>query len=164
MSKLKTRRQKNKSEKNCDENKKKTHMKRIPKSKKTAKKFFRHLIRELFLLLEVKKARLHSLRHYSLSVADPWYQDVKKLKFLFKKFKLFFTKKHVRHPVLDLVVVAMVITYYQRYFDRIVCRAAREILLRSRSKLSLCSKEDFSSFYSSIRDDIEDILRAKGEF
>lgn len=158
----KSKRQKRKSEPISSEKKQKRLMKTTSKSnKKIARstKFFHHLISELFLLLEVK--RFHSFSDYSLAIPDPWYQDVQELLFLYKKLKLIFGKKFARHPFLDLIVVALVITYYQRYFDNIICRAAREILLRSRR---LCSEEGFASFYRSIRDPIDDILGAKGEF
>lgn len=134
----------------------------IKKTKKIRKKnqFFNEMITELFLLLEMKKSRFENV-----GIFDLWYHDVGDLLFLFKKFKKFYGRNRAPHCCLNLVVVAIAITFYQRFFDKIVYRAASEIILKSRSKLgkNKLDKDNFMDFYSSVEDSIENIFEAKGE-
>lgn len=123
---------------------------------KSNQKFFKHLIGEMFLLLEVKKVS-HSVSE------DCWYLDVQRLVNFFKQFGRFYSKRCVHHPVLDLIIVAMVIIFFQSYFHATIRKAAFEIIWASKRKL-ICSKRNFMNFYKSIQHSITNILRVKCEF
>ncbi|KAL5288452.1 hypothetical protein ACFFRR_008968 [Megaselia abdita] len=170
--KIKTSKMLTSKKKTVKSKKKTVKSKKKPlKSKKKAKvkkkfrefenPFFNELIGEVFLFLEVKKLEFHSNNEYCLTLKDPWYKEIKELFFIFKKFKRFYDKRHSRHPVLDLVIMAIVITFFNHHFDKTIRKAARNIIIESRSKLGSCFKEDFRNFYSSVFDSIEDILKAK---
>lgn len=131
---------------------------RIVKAKKKSQKFFKHLMREMFLLLEVERTRCH----FSLAIfQDRWYLDVQRLLFIFHKLQRIYMEICVQHSAIDFIIVAMVIICFQRYFDRTVREAAWKIMRRSRR--ILYSTKDFLYFYHSVQHPIRSILKAKGE-
>lgn len=70
----------------------------------------------------------------------------------------------MQHPVLDFLIIAIVITFFERHCGQTVYQAAREITLKFRSKLTLYSKEEFINFYSSVQGSIENVLGVEGMY